>query len=378
MNNLIYLDNAATTKPCAEAVAAAADAMTEHFGNPSSLHRAGLDAQLIVDGARRAIADALGVDKETIYFTSGATESNNLALRGISAAYGKRRGRIVISAVEHASIEETASALEEKGFEVARVSPRSDGRFYPEDFVNACDDKTCLLSIMRVNNENGYILPVSEVFKAVKKKFPDIITHCDCVQAFMKLKVGAKSLGADIISLSGHKIHGVKGVGAVYIKKGVRVVPIMTGGKQEKTVRSGTESVPAIAAFGAAVKKYAPTISERYDRVSALKSYLLGKISAIEGIEINSADDASPYVINISAAGKRSEIMLHYLEGREIYVSSGSACSKGAQSGVPAQFGITGKRADSALRISMSSDTTEEELDSFAEALRDGINEIRG
>ena len=251
----VYLDNAATTKPCEEAVAAAVTAMTQKYGNPSSLHRAGLEAQLLMDSARKTIADSIGADSGCIYFTSGATESNNLALRGISAAYGKRRGRIVISAVEHASIEETASALEEKGFEVARVSPRSDGRFYPEDFVNACDDKTCLLSIMRVNNENGYILPVPEVFKAVKKKFPDIITHCDCVQAFMKLKVGAKSLGADIISLSGHKIHGVKGVGAVYIKKGVRVVPIMTGGKQEKTVRSGTESVPAIAAFGAAVKK---------------------------------------------------------------------------------------------------------------------------
>lgn len=378
MKILIYLDNAATTKPCDEAAAAAADAMRENFGNPSSLHRAGLDAQLVVDGARKAIADSIGAEPGTVYFTSGATESNNLALRGISAAYGRRRNRIVISAVEHASVEETAADLETKGFEVVRVSPRNDGRYYADDFLNACDENTCLISIMKVNNENGYILPVGEVFKAVKRKYPDIVTHSDCVQAYMKVKIGVRTLGADIISLSGHKIHGAKGVGAIYIKKGVRVVPIITGGKQEKAVRSGTENVPAIAAFGAAVAKYAPTIDERFERAQALKAYLLGKISSIEGVLVNSADDASPYIINISAAGKRSEIMLHFLESKGIYVSSGSACSKGAQSGVLGQFGITDKRADSALRISISSDTTEAELDEFCAALAEGIEKVRG
>lgn len=378
MKVLIYLDNAATTKPCEEAVAAAVDAMRTNFGNPSSLHRAGLDAQLAVDGARKAVADSLGVEPGTIYFTSGATESNNFALRGISAAYGRKRKKIVISAVEHASVEETAADLEAKGFEVVRISPRSDGRYYAEDLVNACDENTCLLSVMKVNNENGYILPADEAFRAVKKKYPDIITHTDCVQAYMKVKISARTLGADIISLSGHKIHGAKGVGAIYIKKGVRVIPIITGGKQEKTVRSGTESVPAIAAFGAAVAKYAPTISERYERAESLKSYLLRKISDIENVEINSADDASPYVINISAVGKRSEIMLHFLESHGIYVSSGSACSKGQQSGVLGQFGITGKRADSALRVSISSETTEAELDEFCAALREGMEKVRG
>lgn len=374
----IYLDNAATTKPCGEAVSAAVDAMTENYGNPSSLHRAGLDAQLAVDKARKAIAASIGADSSEIYFTSGATESNNLALRGISAAYGRKRRKIVISSVEHASVDETASALEKNGFEIVRISPRDDGWFYADDFISACDENTCLVSMMLVNNETGYIMPVRETFMAVKRSFPEIITHCDCVQGYMKLPIKAASLGADLISLSAHKIHGVKGVGAIYIKKGVRVIPIVTGGKQEKGIRSGTESVPLIAAFGAAVDKFRPTISERYERVSQLKAHLLGKIGGIENVAVNSPSDGSPYVINISAVGKRSEIMLHFLESKGIYVSSGSACSKGQQSGVLGEFGISGKRADGAVRISITAQTTEEELDEFAETLAEGMTKIRG
>ncbi len=374
----IYLDNAATTKPCGEAVSAAVDAMTENYGNPSSLHRAGLDAQLAVDRARKAIAASIGADSSEIYFTSGATESNNLALRGISAAYGRKRRKIVISSVEHASVDETASALEKNGFEIVRISPRDDGRFYADDFISACDENTCLVSMMLVNNETGYIMPVRETFMAVKRSYPEIITHCDCVQGYMKLPIKAASLGADLISLSAHKIHGVKGVGAIYIKKGVRVIPIVTGGKQEKGIRSGTESVPLIAAFGAAVDKFRPTIAERYERVSQLKAHLLEKIGGIENVAVNSPSDGSPYVINISAVGKRSEIMLHFLESKGIYVSSGSACSKGQQSGVLGEFGISGKRADGAVRISITAQTTEDELDEFAEALAEGMTKIRG
>lgn len=374
---MIYLDNAATTKPCPEAVQAATEAMTENFGNPSSLHRAGLNAQLAMDRARKIIADSLGAAPETVYFTSGATESNNLALRGAAAAYGKKRRKIVASAVEHPSVDETLTDLEGRGFTVVRVSPREDGSFYAEDLVNACDEDTVLLTMMYVNNETGHILPVKEVFTAVKRRFKDIITHTDCVQAYMKLPLRANALGADLISLSGHKIHAVKGVGALYVKKGVRLLPTVTGGKQEKGVRSGTESVPLICAFGAAVEKLAPTISSRLEAVSGLKKRLTELVSDIEGVEVNSPGDGSPYVVNISQ-GKRSEIMLHYLESREIYVSSGSACSKGQQSGVLGQFGITGKRADSALRISMTAETTEAELEAFAEALREGIASVRG
>lgn len=373
----IYLDNAATTKPCAEAVQSAVSAMTENFGNPSSLHRAGLDAQLAVDGARKTIADSLGADSSNIIFTSGATESNNLALRGICSAYGRKRHKIIASSVEHASVNETLSALEKSGFEVVRVSPREDGRFYAADFVEYCDENTVMITMMYVNNETGYIMPVKETFSAVKRKYPDIITHSDCVQAYMKIPVKANTLNADLISLSGHKIHGVKGTGALYIKKGIRVNPIVTGGKQEKGIRSGTESVPLICAFGKAVEKYSPTIKERYEKVSALKNHLLENVSQIGGISINSVDNASPYVVNISV-GKRSEIMLHFLESKGIYVSSGSACSKGQQSGVLSEFGVSDKNADSALRISMTAETTESELDEFAKALREGIETIRG
>ena len=375
---MIYLDNAATTKPCAEAVQAAIELMTDNFGNPSSLHRVGLNAQLSMDNARKIIADSIGADADNILFTSGATESNNLALRGATAAYGKKRRIIVASSVEHASVEETLINLEKSGFEVVRISPREDGRFYSEDFISACNEETVLLSMMLVNNETGYILPVKETFSAVKRRFKDIITHTDCVQAYMKLPVKANALSADLISLSGHKIHGVKGVGALYIRKGVRLIPVVTGGKQEKGIRSGTESVPLICAFGAAAEKLVSTINERYEIVAALKNKLLEKLKVIDGVEVNSPEDGSPYVVNISSAGKRSEIMLHYLESREIYVSSGSACSKGQQSGVLGQFGINGKRADSALRISMTADSTEAEIDEFVKALKDGISSVRG
>ncbi len=374
----VYLDNAATTQPCAPAVSAAVDAMTVNFGNPSSLHRAGLDAQLVMDKARKIIAGTIGAAPDNIIFTSGATESNNLALRGASAAYGRKRRKIVVSAVEHASVEETAAVLEKNGFDIVRISPRSDGRLYSEDFINACDENTCLISMMLVNNETGYILPVKETFAVVKRRFPDIITHCDCVQGYMKLTVRVNSLCADLISLSGHKIHGVKGAGALYIKKGIRIIPVVAGGKQEKGIRSGTESVPMIAAFGAAAEMLAPTIGQRFERAAELKKYLISRLSDMEQIVVNSPEDGSPYIINISAVGKRSEIMLHFLESKEIYVSSGSACSKGAQSGVLGQFGINDKRADSALRISITSETTEEELDMFVSALREGLEKIRG
>lgn len=373
----VYFDNASTTKPCDEAVRAMLEAVTENFGNPSSLHRVGLNAQLAVDGARKIIAGSIGADSGEVYFTSGATESNNLALRGVASAYGKRKHRVVISAVEHHSVDETATALEKQGFEVIRIAPREDGNIYAEDFLDACNNDTLLISMMYVNNETGYIMPVKETFSAVKKRFPEIITHCDCVQGYMKLPVNVRTMKADMVSLSGHKIHAVKGVGVLYIKKGVRVIPQMTGGNQERGIRSGTESVPLISAFGKAVEKYAPTIDKRFERVSELKGHLLEKLSEIGGISVNSPENASPYIVNVSAEGKRSEIMLHFLEQKEIYISSGSACSKGQKSGVLEKFGIKPKNADSAIRISMTADTAESDIDEFINALREGMEKIR-
>ncbi len=373
----VYLDNASTTKPCAEAVEAVKHALTENYGNPSSLHRVGLYAQLAVDRARKITARSIGAGADSIIFTSGATESNNLAVRGACRAYGRKKKRIVCSSVEHPSVKKTVLDMEKEGFEVIFIKPSHGGRFEPKDFVQACNSETVLITMMYVNNETGYILPVEEVFGEVKKKFPEIITHSDCVQAYMKLPFTARKLNADLISLSGHKIEAVKGCGVLFVRDGVRLIPQMTGGNQERGLRSGTESVPLISAFGASVKKMSDDIDERLEKVNNLKSYLLEKISDIEGVQINSPDDGLPYIISISQP-KRSEIMLHYLESKDIYVSSGSACSRGKQSGVAEQFGITGRRADGILRVSITADTKESEIDLFAEVLREGIENIRG
>ncbi len=371
-----YLDNAATTKPCAEAAEAMMKSVTQAYANPSSLHRMGLEAQHVMDQARKQIADALGGKPQELYFTSGATESNNLALRGITASYGRRRKKIVTSAVEHASIRQTLTYLEEQGFTVVRVMPGDDGNYHAADFLHAVDPDTCLVSIMLVNNENGYRMPVEEVFNAVKRRDPEVITHCDAVQGFLKVPFWTKTLGADLISISGHKVHGVKGIGALYIKQGVRIKPILFGGNQEKKIRPGTESVPLIAAFGAAVKKLAPTLKERYESVFALRSFLIERLNEMNGVLIRNLPNASPYVLNLSLLGYRSEIVLHYLEKRDVYISSGSACSKGASSGVLEVFGAKPEAVDSALRISFCAENTQEDILALVEGLQSAQHEL--
>lgn len=372
----IYFDNASTTKPCKEAIEAVNRGLSELWGNPSSLHSMGVKAQLAVDESRKIIADSIGCESRCIYFTSGATESSNMALKGSAMAYGKRKRRIVTSSVEHSSVKESINELEKSGFEVVRISPDKNGIFNPDDFINAVDENTCLVSVMLVNNETGYILPVKKVFAVIKRRFPDVVTHCDCVQGFMKIPVKVRELNADLISLSGHKIHSAKGVGALYIKKGIRLIPVINGGKQENGIRSGTESVPLIMGFGASVKALNPHIEEHYRYVSELKKYLCSRLSELDYISVNSKSDASPYIVNISVSGIRSEIMLHWLESHEIYVSSGSACSKGAKSGVLDEFGLSQRLADSALRISLDFSNTKEEIDKFVDVLKEGQHKI--
>ncbi len=366
----IYLDHAATTAPAPAVIEAVTHCMAEVYGNPSSLHRMGLDAQLLMDDARAAIAGALGCEPGCILFTSGATESSNLALRGAAAAYGKRRRHIVTSAVEHASVRSTVDALEAQGFAVTRIAPRADGEFHAEDFLDAVTEETCLITMMLAENETGRILPVQKVFRMVKKRFPEVITHCDAVQAFLKLPVRVRDLHADLISVSAHKIHGPKGVGALCIGKGIRLVPLVTGGKQEKSIRPGTEAVPLIAGFGAAVRLMQDSIAERFEKAQARKAYLL---AALDGdIRVNSSPVGTPYILNFSVPGIRSEIMLHFLESKGIYVSSGSACSKGARSGVLSAYGIPDDLADCAIRVSICADTTDEELAALCDAIRQG------
>lgn len=372
----LYFDNAATTRPCPEAVEAITRCLTDTYGNPSSLHGVGLAAQLVMDDARRTVAGAIGASAEEMMFTSGATESSATALQGIARTYGRHNKRIITTTVEHASVRETCNHLEEEGFEVVRIAPHADGRFDPADFVNAVNDKTCLLTMMLVNNETGAILPVESVFRAAKRANPKLITHCDAVQGFLKLPIRVSNLQADLISLSGHKIYAAKGVGALYIRKGVRILPLLHGGKQEKGLRPGTESVPLIAGMGAAVKAFHPTIAERRKTAEELKAYLLQRLASLDEITVHSPDDALPYIVNFSCEGIRSEIMLHFLEQHGISVSSGSACSKGANSGVLGEFGVKPSLADSALRVSFSHHSTKEAIDILADTIQIGQNTL--
>lgn len=372
----IYLDNAATTKPCGAAVAAAMECMGENYGNPSSLHSRGLKAQLAIDEARKIIAGEISCPMECVYFTSGATESNNTAIFGIANSLGKRKPKIVTTSVEHASVKAAMNELEKRGFEIVRVSPDENGEITAESVINVVDDRTCLVSMMMVNNETGYILPVKRVFSVVKRKYPQCVTHCDAVQGFMKLPIKASTMNADMISMSAHKIYGCKGVGALYIKKGINLCGMLYGGEQEKGLRPGTENVPMISAFGAAVKELKGTTDKRYAQMEDLRKYFLGCIEKLEGIVVNSSDSCSPYIINISVLGIRSEIMLHFLESKGIYVSSGSACSKGAQSGVLTEFGLKPQYSDSALRISLCPENTFEELQIFAETVAEGMDRL--
>ena len=373
---MIYFDNAATTKPAKAVVETVCRCLEDNFGNPSSLHALGLKAEQAMSASRKAVADALGVPAEMVYFTSGATESSNLAVRGAAGTYGRRKKKVITTTVEHSSVKEAFNRLEEEDFEVVRISPR-DGAFDPADFIRAADENTCLISMMLVNNETGTILPVKKVFTEIKRRFPDIITHCDAVQAFMKIPVKANDLKADLISMSAHKIYGPKGVGALYVKKGVRLLKQNLGGRQENNMRGGTEAVPLIAGFGEAVLQLKDNFAERTEKLETLRKYFTEKISTMDGIVLNSSEDAVPYIVNISVKGIRSEIILHFMEEKEIYISSGSACSKGAKSGVLGEFGIRPELEDSALRISFSHENTTEEIDEFINALEEAQKRLK-
>lgn len=365
-----YLDNAATTKPCSECIAAMTEAMQNTYGNPSSLHRMGLDAQLVVDDARKRIAAALACEPNCITFTSGATESNNLAIFGAAGAYGKRRRKMVVTTVEHASVRAAFDRLETQGFEVVRIAPNTNGEIDPEAFLAAIDENTCLASMMLVNNETGAILPVRAALYAAKRKYPQLITHCDAVQGFTKVPFKIAELGVDLLSVSGHKIHGPKGVGALYIKKGVRLTPLLYGGEQEQKLRPGTEAVPAIAGFGAAVTMMRKNFDAHNGQLLTLRYGCMEQLSAIEGVVLHEPAVRSPYILSAAVKGLRAETLLHFLAEREVYVSSGSACSKGKPSGVLRAFGIPEQLADSTIRISFSAENTAYDIKCLAEGIK--------
>lgn len=367
----IYLDSAATTRPGDTCIAAMTQTMQQTYGNPSSLYKMGLDAQLCVEHARKQIAAALGCDASALTFTSGATESNHLAIRGAAGAYGKRKRRVVTTTVEHASVRGAFEMLEEQGFEVVRIAPDADGVLRAETFANAVDDQTCIASMMLVNNEIGTVLPVREAFGRIKREHPQTVTHCDAVQGFLKLSFTPEKLHADLLTVSGHKVHACKGIGALYHKKGIRLTALMKGGEQERGLRPGTESVPLIAGFGAAVAELRDNLSDRTAYISRLYTECRRMLNELPDVTINSPADGSPYILSFSVKGLRSETMLHFLSEKGISVSSGSACAKGKQSGVLQQFGIKQDLADSTLRVSFCMENTEADMIALVDALRE-------
>ena len=366
-----YLDNSATTVASLAAAKKAFEMMTENYANPSSLHYRGMLADQELEKAIKKFSKQLFAHTDEIIFTSGGTEANNLALFGTAYAKKRRGTKIVTTSVAHSSIMESCKRLEQEGFEIAYVSPRQDGVVHTEDILAEVNDNTVLVSVMYVNNETGAIMPVAEIFDAVKGKKSDIICHTDAVQAIGKIAVNPKKLGADLVSGSAHKVHSPKGCGAIYIKKGVRLVPRTYGGEQEKKIRPGTEPLPLIAAFGVACNEFA--IEKNYEIVAELCEYAKNQLTKIDGVVINSPQSALPYVLNFSAGKVRSETMLHFLEEYDIYVSSGSACAKGAPSYVLSSMGYESYRADSALRVSFSKLNTKEDVDALCTTLAQGL-----
>ena len=373
----IYLDNCATTRVCDEAAAAGRRVMTEDYGNPSSLHKKGMEAENILTSARRQIGKMLGCDGDCVYFTGSATESNNLAILGAAAANPRGGKTIVTTTVEHPSVAKTVEYLEEQGYTVRRIAPKPDGNFDPQDFLDAVDGDTLLLTFMMVNNEMGTVLPDQAVIPALKKKYPRLLIHMDAVQGFAKFPLSVKRLDIDLLTFSGHKLYAPKGIGVLYVKKGVRLKPVIHGGGQEKGLRSGTHAVQLAAGLQEALALCDRNRAAFQAHYAALNQRLREGVAKLEDVLVNSPENGAPHLLNLSVMGVPSEIMLHFLETKGIYVSSGSACAKGAKSSVLAAYGLPDERIKSALRVSFSKDNTPEDIDALLEALAEGIAKYR-
>ena len=371
-----YLDNSATTKVCPEAAEAALRAMTDIYGNPSSTHTLGREAKKLLDASRKQVADALACTPKEIVFTSCGSESDNWAILG-GAEAGKRRGKhIISSAVEHDAVRKSLDELEARGFEVTRLKPDRTGAIPVEAVREALRPDTILVTLMLVNNETGAVTDLAGVSRAIKEVGSPALLHCDAVQAFLKLPFTAKSLGAELISVSGHKIHAPKGVGALYIRNGLRLKPYILGGGQEEGRRAGTEAMPQIAAFGAACAIGRANLAENAARMAGYKREIVSRLS--EAIpELRHVETAAPHILSISLPGWRSEVLMNFLEAREVYVSKSSACKKGARSHVLEAIGLDAKTIDGAIRIGLSRYTTQEDVDALCQGLIDAHASLR-
>lgn len=367
---MIYLDNSATTQPEKAVADKIYEMLTECFGNPSSFHKIGLNANMQVRQARQSIANALSCLPEEIYFTSGGTEANNLAIFGAAAANKRRGKRIVTTAIEHESVLESVNELERQGFEVIRLIPDEYGNITPRQIADAVNSDTILVTMMYINNEVGSVMPVKEIKKAVTRCGAPALIHIDCVQAFGKTEVKPSKLGADMITVTAHKIHGPKGVGALYVRKGARIIPRQFGGEQERKIRPGTEAAPLIAGFGIAADMI-PDLKSQNEAVTALCNYAREQLTQIDGIKINSGNDASPYIINLYVPTfMTSQTVVQHLSSEYgICVSNGSACAKGKRSHVLSAMKLPDDVIERSIRVSFSRHSTKKDVDQLTQAL---------
>ena len=365
-----YLDNSATTRVCPEAAAAALRAMTEVYGNPSSTYTKGREAKKLLDASRKMVSDALGCQPGELVFTSCGSESDNWALLSGAEAMSRKGKHVITSAVEHDAVRKSAEELERRGYELTYLPPDPTGAVDPEAVRKALRPDTILVSLMLVNNETGAVTDIAAVSRVLKEAGSEALLHTDAVQAFCKLDFSPKSLGADLISVSGHKIHAPKGVGALYIRKGLRLKPYILGGSQEDGRRAGTEAVPQIAAFGEAARLAKAGLTENAAHMAALKARTLDRLRASIP-ELRWIDTAAPHILSVSLPGWRSEVLMNFLEAREIYVSRSSACKKGARSHVLEAIGMDPRAIDGALRIGFCRYNTQDDADALCAALRD-------
>ena len=372
----IYLDNAATTRVCPEAAEAALKIMTENYANPSSTHKMGREAKKLLDDARAKVAKALGCAADEVYFTSCGSEGDNWAIIQ-GARYAGRKGKHIISSpMEHSAVKKSLELLEKEGFEITLLEPEADGSISKEAVLSALRPETCLITLMLVNNEVGSITDIAAIAKAVKAKNPRTLIHTDAVQAFMKVPFNASKLGADMIAVSGHKVHAPKGIGALYIRKGLSLPPHIIGAGQEGGKRAGTEAMPQIVAFGEACESARIAFPTYHANLKAMRAHAVERITA----EIESAviiGGEAPQLLSVSLPGHRSEVIMNFLEAREIYVSKGSACKKGHRSAVLEAMKLPADVMDGAIRVSFCRYTTMEEIDAFCDALRDAHQSLR-
>lgn len=372
----IYLDNSATTRVSPAAAQRALELMQQEYGNPSSLHHRGFAAEQALDAARRELAGILGAKKEEVYFTSGGSQGNNLAILGGAMAARRRGDRVVTTAIEHESVLAPVKHLSENGFQTALLPSTAEGIVTPEAAEAAVDERTVLLSVMLVNSETGAVNDILSIARAARRRNPSVLIHCDCVQGFGKLLVRPQSWDVDMVTVSGHKVHAPKGIGAIWIKKGVRVRPLWYGSGQEGGLHPGTENTPGACAFATAARELWEKRDENMAHYHALRDRLLSGLEKIPGACINSGRYSAPYIVNFSLPGIRSEVMIHYLEQQGISVSSGSACSKGAKSHVLTAMGLDPRRVDSAIRVSFCRDNTVEEVDTLCHWLAQGCGQL--